>query len=375
VGVGVLAVLMTLAVPTNELNDDFVGYVAPSIPFRVDTDFTVDHLTGIYQIEYSLGAGESGGISEPAYLATLERFAAWWHERPGVIHVRTLADTLKRINRSMHGDDEAYYRLPENRELAAQYLLLYELSLPYGLDLNDEINVDKSSTRFTVTLGNHSAKELIAAASAGEAWLRENGPATMFTHGVGPALMFAHLTQRNIESMLVGTFLALILISAILVVALRSWRFGLLSLVPNLAPAGMAFGVWGLAVGRGNVALSMVVAMTLGIVVDDTVHFLSKYLRGRREHGFGPEDSVRFAFRSVGGALWTTSVVLVAGFLVLSLSSFDMNAATGKLTAITIVLALVVDFLLLPQLLLAFDRQGHMSEARMSAEPAAAGAG
>ncbi|MEM8961330.1 MAG: MMPL family transporter [Acidobacteriota bacterium] len=365
-----IAIGLTLSVPRNELNEDFVEYFGPSIPFRVDTDFTVDRLTGIYQVDFSLGAEDSGGISEPAYLETLDRYAEWWREQPGVLHVRTLTDTMKRINRSMHGDDDAWYRLPESRELTAQYLLLYELSLPYGLDLNDEINVDKSATRFTVTLDEMSAKAMIATTERGEAWLRDNAPASMFTYGAGPALMFSRLTQRTIEGMLVGTFLALILISALLIFALRSWRYGLLSLIPNLAPAGMAFGVWALTVGQINSALSMVVAMTLGIVVDDTVHFLSKYQRGRREHDYDAPDAVRYAFRSVGGALWTTSMVLIAGFLVLSLSSFEMNAGMGRLTAITIVLALFTDFLLLPALLATVDRRGKAASPSLKPSPA-----
>lgn len=369
VATGLATVVFAALVPQNRLDDRFIQYFDESIPFRADTDVIVDRLTGIYQIEYSLGAGESGGISEPSYLAALDAFAEWWRAQPGVLHVRTLADTMKRVNRSMHGDDEALYLLPESRELAAQYLLLYELSLPYGLDLNDEINVDKSATRFTVTLENLSAQEMITAAGRGEAWLQKNAPASMFNHAVGPGLMFAHLTQRNIRSMLTGTFVALVLISAILVFALRSVRFGLLSLIPNLAPAAMAFGTWALVVGEVNMAVSMVVAMTLGIVVDDTVHFLSKYLRGRREHGLGAEGAVRYAFSSVGNALWTTSTVLVAGFLVLSLSSFEMNSGMGKLTAITIVFALVTDFLLLPSLLVVFGKRAEAPASRTQESP------
>ncbi len=366
----ILVVALSVSVTRNELNDEFVKYFSESMPFRSDTDFTVERLTGIYQLEYSLGAADSGGISEPEYLETLDRFAEWWRTQPRVLHVRTLADTLRRVNRSLHGDDPEWYRLPESRELAAQYLLLYELSLPYGLDLNDEINVDKSATRFTVTFEDLSAKELIAAAEAGEDWLRRNAPPSMFGHAAGPALMFGHVAQRNVKSMLLGTFVALVLISALLVFALRSWRYGLLSLIPNLAPAGMAFGIWALVVGQINIALSMVVAMTLGIVVDDTVHFLAKYQRGRREHGLSADGSVRYAFRSVGSALWTTSAVLVAGFVVLSLSSFEMNAGMGRLTAITIAMALFTDFLLLPALLVTVDRDRKESADLLDPSPA-----
>ena len=167
--------------------------------------------------------------------------------------------------------------------------------------------------------------------------------------------MFSHIGMRNIISMLSGTAIALVLISLILVVALRSIKFGALSLLPNLAPALMAFGAWGILVGEVGLAVSVVVAMTLGIVVDDTIHFLSKYLRARKERGMNAEDAIRYAFNTVGVALTVTTVVLVAGFLVIAQSNFKVNAEMGLLTAITIAIALIVDFLFLPALLLLVD--------------------
>ncbi|HIP94380.1 MAG TPA: RND family transporter, partial [Leucothrix sp.] len=155
--------------------------------------------------------------------------------------------------------------------------------------------------------------------------------------------------------MLSGTTIALILISLILFFALRSWRYGLLSFIPNLIPAGMAFGIWAIVDGEIGLALSVVTAMSLGIVVDDTIHFLSKYLRARREKSLNAEDAIRYAFSTVGIALWVTSVALVAGFLVLATSSFKLNSGMGLLTAIVIAIALIIDFLLLPPLLIKLD--------------------
>jgi predicted RND superfamily exporter protein len=168
--------------------------------------------------------------------------------------------------------------------------------------------------------------------------------------------MFAYIGQRNIRSMLTGTTVALVLISLVLVVALRSLKIGLVSMVPNLAPAAMAFGLWGMLVGQVGLGLSVVTGMTLGIVVDDTVHFLSKYLRARREQNLDSADAVRYAFSTVGMALWVTSLVLVAGFMVLSQSSFKMNSEMGLLTAVTISFALLADFLFLPPLLMRIDK-------------------
>lgn len=101
--------------------------------------------------------------------------------------------------------------------------------------------------------------------------------------------------------------------------------------------------------------LSIVTGMTLGIVVDDTVHFMSKYLRARREKGFDSEDAVRYAFTTVSTALFVTTVILVAGFGILSQSSFDLNSAMGKLTVITTTFALIADFLLLPTVLMRME--------------------
>lgn len=351
-----LSVLMLGSfLPSNDLNDQFVNYFDESMDFRKDTDFAMDNLSGIYQIHYSVGAERSNGISDPVYLERLEAFATWFRQQPGVVHVNTLSETMKTLNMNMHGDDPAYYRLPESTELAAQYLLLYEMSLPYGLDLNNQINVDKSATRLMVTLENVTTKELRYLVEAGEQWLIDEAPPYMFAKGIGPGVMFAYVSDRNIKSMLIGTVLAFILIAIVLMVALRSWRFGLISFLPNLVPAVLGFGIWGLFVGEINLGLSVVVGMTLGIVVDDTVHFLSKYLRARREHGYDSEDAVRYAFSSVGKAIAVTTVVLIAGFFVLAQSTFGFNGDMAKMTAITVAFALVVDFLFLPPLLMKIE--------------------
>jgi len=359
-GMSLLVVGLVAFVPQNELNDEFVKYFDERVDFRVDTDFTTENLTGIYNIAYSLEAGESGAISEPAFLNRLEAFANWYRQQPEVLHVNSLSDTMKRLNRNLHGDDPEWHRMPDQRDLAAQYLLLYEMSLPYGLDLNNQINIDKSATKLDVSLNSLSSNRIIALEERAQQWLKDNAPASMLVHGASPAIMFSHIGARNIRSMLTGTTLALVLISFILVFALRSLRIGLISIIPNLVPAGMAFGLWGLLVGEIGLALSVVTGMTLGIVVDDTVHFLSKYLRARREDGLSSAEAVRYAFHTVGKALWTTSAVLIAGFLVLTRSPFELNSGMGLLSAITIGLALLADFLLLPTLLMTLDKKGSL---------------
>jgi hypothetical protein len=163
---------------------------------------------------------------------------------------------MKRLNQNLHADQPEWYRIPQRRELAAQYLLLYEMSLPYGLDLNNQINVDKSASKLDVSLRSVSSNSVIALEERAQQWLSENAPPSMQVNGASPAIMFSHIGARNIRSMLGGTTVALLLISFTLVFALRSLRIGLISIIPNLVPAGMAFGLWGLLVGQVGLALS-----------------------------------------------------------------------------------------------------------------------
>ena len=192
-----------------------------------------------------------------------------------------------------------------------------------------------------------------------EAWLAENAPHVAGVNSTGPAALFAYIGQRNIRAMLIGTAVVLLAISAILLFALRSIRLGLVSIVPNVLPAVLGFGVWGLTVGQVGLSLSVVVAMTIGIVVDDTVHFLAKYRRARLEYGQGPEEAVRYAFDTAGRALFATTVVLVAGFLIFAFSPFVPTAQVGVLTAMIIAFALIADLSLLPALLTAVDQRSE----------------
>ncbi|MCH7948405.1 MAG: MMPL family transporter [candidate division Zixibacteria bacterium] len=356
VGSVVVVMFAAVMVPQNKLNDEFVKFFDTTLQFRTDSDFASEHLTGFMVIEHSIGSGEEGGIAEPAYLAKLDSLAEFYKTLPNVVHVNHFGLVMKRLNMNMHGDDSAFYRIPDERNLAAQYTLLYEMSLPYGLDLNNMISIDKSSTRMTVTCKNIPSAELIALSEQGEKWLIDHAPKEMFAAASSPALMFSHLSKRQVLSMINGAGIALVLITLCMIIALCSFKYGLISVIPNMVPMVLGFGAWALLVGELGMAQSSIVGMTLGIVVDDTVHFLNKYLRARRERGLSPEDSVRYAFTTVGRALFITTVVLVAGFLVLTTSTFRLNAELGQLAALTIAFALIADFFLLPALLLVLDR-------------------
>ncbi|EJO2023058.1 MMPL family transporter [Vibrio parahaemolyticus] len=357
--VAVIVVCASL-IPLNKVNDESVEYFGQRNEFRQAADFMEERISGMTNISIAIKTNESQGIAAPDFLNTIGEFSRWLRDQPETDHVATLADVYKRLNKNMHGDDEAYYSLPQERELAAQYLLLYEMSLPYGLDLNNQINVDKSSIKMVLTVANLGSVELVDLENRIYQWFAEHAPQYQVVAS-SPSLMFAHIGETNMASMLSTLPITLVLISALLIFALRSVRLGLISLMPNIAPAVIGFGLWALISGEINLGLSVVVTLTLGIVVDDAVHFLSKYQRARRE-GQTAEQAVRYAFHTVGRALWITTVVLVAGFSVLAMSSFRLNADMGQLSAIVIFIALVVDFLFLPTLLMLFDKKAYLQE-------------
>ena len=350
-----VAVALVTGIPRIELTDNWLQYLDERYEFRRDTNFVVENLTGMENLEYSLSAGREGGITDPGYLRKVDAFAEWYRAQPEVTHVQAFSDIMKRLNKNMHGDDPAFYRLPENSELAAQYLLLYELSVPFGSDLNNRIDIAKSATRMTVTMRRLNSEEQRELDVRGQEWLRANGP-DLATEGSGISLVFAYTAIRNIKNMLWGTVTAMALISLLLIGIFRSVRLGLVSLVPNFIPAAMAFGVWGYVYGEVGNGGSLVTAIAFGTVVDDTIHFMSKYLKARRE-GLSASEAVRAAFRAVGRALFTTTMILVLGFLVFATSGFAISWMLGLLVALTIGFALICDFLLLPPLLIAIDRK------------------
>ncbi len=348
------SVIFLSLIPLNEINDDFVKYFDESVQYRHDTDWISRNLTGVNQVQFSLPSGESNGVSDPVFIEKVSNFTAWAHNESVVTHVQSISDTFKRLNRDLNAGDPAFYRVPDTRELAAQYLLLYELSLPYGLDLNNQLDISKSSTQVIVTIDDMTTNELRAWIARAESYLADELDFNLTA--VGPTVMFAYISERNIQSMLLGTLVAVFLISGVILIALRDVRLGIISLIPNLLPAALAFGLWGLLVGQVNMAVAVVAGMALGVVVDDSVHFLSKYQIARRELKLSAHDAVISAFNGVGTALVVTTLILTAGFAILAQSTFGVNSYMAMLTGIALVIALIADMTLLPALLITLDK-------------------
>ena len=350
VGLVVAFGLASLA-PSNEVNERYMDYIKDH-QFVGDNQFVDEHFGAIYTIEYSIGSGKENGISNPEYLQNLAEFTDWLRAQPEISNVYSYTDIIKQLNRTMHNEDPAYYRVPESSELAAQYLLLYEMSMPYGQDLGRMINTNKSASHLIVTFPSTSSKGVYALQQKIDDWMYENLPKEMQHPGSSYVVMASHIASQAMSKSITGGLVALLFITATLIVALKSFKFGLISIIPNMLPAAIGFGFWALYSGELGINLVGVLGITLGIVVDDTVHFLTKYIRAKREQGKSDKDAVRYAFATVGPALWTTTLMLVIGFGTLAFSQFKANADIGLMTALIIGVALLLDLFLLPPLLL-----------------------
>ena len=356
----VLSLVSAIGVSRIELNDNNLKLLDESYELRRSADFINRNFSGLDTLEYSLSSGREGGITDIDYLRQVDSFAGWLREQPEVSHVTSIVDILKRLNQDLHGGADGAYALPENSDLAAQYLVLYEFSLPVGLDLNNLIKFDRSASRMTVVIEFMSVREQIELDDRALAWLRKNAPEIQ-TGATGVSMVSAYSVMRNIVKMLVGTVIAMSIVSLILIFVFRSVRLGLLSLVPNFLPAIIAMGVWGYAVGTVSIAASIVTAIAFGIIVDDTIHLLSNYLR-MREEGKAPVEAITPTFKQVGKPLLVTTLIFALGFLVFGASGLSTNQTLGVLVGLTIVIALVADFLLLPALLVVLDRRRSRSK-------------
>ncbi|MAR89305.1 MAG: hypothetical protein CML06_00280 [Pseudomonadales bacterium] len=292
---GLLAVIAGALSLNNRLNDRLVETLREPHVFRTDTRLVDQHFGSMYINNYDMDSGEEYGITDPEYLNHLDQFAAFLRAQPEISSVLVFSDIIKQLNQKMNNDDPEYYRIPDNRELVSQYMLLYELSLPMGLDLSERVTPDRSRTLVIATMPTMDTHLNIELDQRINRWQEENLPASMRVGTSSISTIWSYLTLNSLRNSIEGSFVALGLISLVLLFVLRSIRYGLISLVPNMMPAIFGLGFWYLYSGEIGLGLMSVTIITIGIVVDDTVHFLVKYKKSLHDTG-SKEEAVRMTF-------------------------------------------------------------------------------
>lgn len=333
------------------LQDDPLYYFSTKNDFRVATAEMSNYVMSRQLVMFSIDTQKEQGVTEKEYIQMLIHYTDWLKDQPESKNIFSYLDILQRISESMDEEHSASdIRLfLENPSLASQYLLLYEMSLDYGQDLRDFLTDGNSASRVIVGTHELGNQELITFKNKCSQWLHKNYP-NYEVNIAGQSTMFAELGQDIMESMIIGSLLTMALITGILAFGFRSIKFALLSLIPNILPAAFVYSLWGLLVQEVNLASAITFSISLGIIVDDTVHILSKYLSGIK-NGLGPHESIEQTFRTTGPALIITSSIVFSGIAVMGLSDFAVHSIIAYITGPIIVLALFFDFATMPGIL------------------------
>lgn len=348
---------LMIFIPLNRLNDSPMEFYSERYTdLTKDTKWLSDRLGGTFPVSYQLSTKKES-ISDPDFLGFLDKFTNWLKSKDEVLHVNSLSIILKDLNSTLHNDDPGWYVIPQEKGISAEYLFFYEMSLPFGLDLNTTLSQDRLSTKLTASLKEMKAEEYKKFDKEVGIYVEGNMPKDMVSSGSGMRAIFAFMTETMLDQLSVALIVGALLITLTITLFFRSLKLGLLTVIPNLLPIGVSFGLWGLVVGEVSFLVALGMGTTLGIIVDFTVHILSKYLLAKREMGLNSEEAIIFAFESVGFALIVLTLILTAGFLVLLFAYFIPLHGFALFSTLAFFVALFIDLLLFPALLITFDKK------------------
>jgi predicted RND superfamily exporter protein len=332
----------------NEVNSDPFKYFPEGFYLRTANDFMNDHVGGAAGLELAIDSGESNGIKDPAFLKKVQEYQEWLNRFPKVTNTISIIDILKQTNRSLHGDDQKYYRIPETKAAVAQQLFLYTMSLPQGMDLNDRITIDNDALRLTVRWTMFKSKE---ATRAFEQIKNKGAELGLNVNLTGKTPMYQSMNGYVVSSFITSLAFALFFIGLMMVITFRSIKTGLMSLIPNVIPLFFGTALMTILSKPLDIGTVVVTSICLGIAVDDTIHFLTNFYNWRRA-GYNAVKATAMVFSYTGPALVVTTLILVAGFGTFAFAFFVPNINFGILTALILSTALLTDLILLPAIVM-----------------------
>jgi predicted RND superfamily exporter protein len=320
-------------------------------PLRVDTAKIDAGMGGTLTIEIILDTGEESGLYDAELMKQLESSAAEFEGyRRGPIRIgkaATVTTVLKEVNRALNGNDPAAYRLPDTDQLVAQELLLFEMS--GSDDLERIVSTDLRAVRLTLSTPFEDGMLYTEVIDEIDARLREEYSSTEVAI-TGITTLFTQAIENILTSMARSYPAALIVVTLLMILLLGRLEIGLLSMVPNLLPILIVTGLMGWLRIPFDFATMTVGSIAIGLVVDDTIHFLHAFSRDL-EGGADVRAATRHTLLTTGRAMFVTSLTLVAGFLAYTQATLQNLVNFGVLIAAVIVLALLADFTLVPALL------------------------
>lgn len=359
-----LVVLIAPFAIQTPFNDDFSKYYDSDTDFALSMDAFAKEM-GINQtIEYEIDSGIENGIYDPEFLRKVDDFVNWYKQQPNVTSVISFTNILKRINQQMHDNDPEWERIPDSSELASQYSLLYEFSA----DTEDLVKTDKSALHISVFLDVMEDKHFLTLDNDAHKWFASRYPEVGF-QGTSFEIMYTKASESTVVGMRKGFAITLLFITLVMMISLRSIKYGLISLIPNLIPPLVIFGLWGLLVGEMGFHVASAYAISLGLVIDDTAHILVKYLEARKM-GYCPERAAKESLENAAVAIILTTLIIGSGLLAFNASMQIPARDQGNVLAGIFFLALAFDLFVLPQLLIFTDnlfakKQSHLESSKL----------
>lgn len=338
-----------------QVETNLVEYFDKRSVLRQDLDFIQENLSGVSTLDISVRADTLDAFTLPENLAVIDEIQSFLQTLPGVDTSISFADYIKEMNKSFHDENTSYYVIPDQQELIAQYLLLYD-----STNIDDYVNSSFNHARILVRISeNSSAKqaELIAMINDYLARVPRSDLKMQIT---GSVVQQVNVIKAVTDGLVSSISLALLVITVIIFVSLQSFKIGLLSLAPNLFPLFLNFGIMGMLGIPLDTSTALIAVVALGIAVDDTIHFLTAYNLCRQQ-GLSLEISLERVLIDKGLPIITTSIILCAGFGVLIFSNFVPTFYFGLLSAVIMATALIGDMLLLPSIILLKNVQNRFS--------------
>lgn len=367
VSLGLIGLTLAL-LPLNNLDSDRFAFIDEDSDARKVIDALREKIGNDQALVYVIRSNGYYGITEPDFLKTVNEFSDWLEDQHETSFVASYTDYLKARNKADNDDDEAYSVVPDDQLTVIDYLVGYQLVQEIEPSLQPIFNSDYSAVRLVVATSNLSNQQILGFAEKIDQWAAANVPSEFKVTRGDNTILFARISQTISAELLRGFSLSFLLITLTMIVGLQSIKYGLLSILPNLFPATIVFGFWGLFVGNLSPYTLMLFSISIGLVVDDSVHILSKYISAKSE-GATPIEAARYSIDKAGSAITITTLSLAVGTFLLVFSSSIIFQDVALLITPIIITALFLDLLFLPPLLIRFD--AWMDSMRGRHQPAA----
>jgi len=328
-----------------------LSWFPESNPIRIASEKLDHEMRGTISLEVIIDTAKENGLYEPDILKRLEEAAAFAEAQVnGDVFVGkawSLTTILKEINRALNENRKEFYTIPQNKKLVAQEFLLFENS--GSDDLEDVVDSQFSKARFSMKGPFKDAVQYATLLNVIDRYFRDKFPDADITM-TGMMVLLSKTINNAIHSMAKSYMTALVVITILMIVLIGKVRIGLLSMVPNLMPIFLMLGIIGATPISMDLFTMMVASIAIGLAVDDTIHFMHNFRRYYEQTG-DPQLAVYKTLHTTGRAMLVTTIVLSVGFFIFVFAEMNNLLNFGLLTAFTILMALLADYLVAPALM------------------------